>query len=97
MLRVLVGNSGADYRVIVNCREGGKLTQWVVPSDSVAGDEAVLFIPGRGFVARAVVATNPKRSTFGAGHAYRAALKNVVHLPTPVPLEDIERRLPRWG
>ncbi len=97
MLRVLVGDGEKDYQLIVDCVEGGPLQDWVVPKDAVPGDEAVMFVPGHGFLARATVSTVPTPTLFGNQHAYRSQLSQVSCLPVPVPLEYVEQRLPTWG
>jgi hypothetical protein len=97
MLRVLVGDGAKDYQLIADCVEGGSLQDWVVPKDAVPGDEAVMFVPGHGFLARATVSTVPTPTLFGNQHAYRSQLSHVSCLPFPVPLEYVEERLPTWG
>lgn len=97
MLCVLVGGGGEDYELIRACGQGGSLPHWVVPKTASAGDAALIHVPGRGFVARGIVAENPKYGSFGDQPAYRSGLTQVCCFPTPVPLPFLEARLPDWG
>lgn len=97
MLCVLVGGGGEDYERILACGEGGTLPEWIVPKTASAGDEALIYVPGRGFVARGVLAEDPESGSFGDQPAYRSGLTQVSCFPTPVPLAFLEERLPKWG
>jgi hypothetical protein len=69
---------------------------WIVPKIAAVGDDAVIFVPDRGFVARGTVASSPERTTFGRGPAYRAEVGGLRLFRRPVQLERVIAAVPEW-
>lgn len=92
MLHVLVG-SDEDIALVLNAAKRGETALWVVPKKAQVNDRVLIHLPRKGFTARALIGSNPKR--FRAG-GYEADLKDIALLPTSVPLAFVRKNHPTW-
>lgn len=98
MQHVLIGTNDEDYRAIVQAADGnGFVGEWVVPKSSLIGDEVVLYIRSKGFVATGLIASKPKPGMFRKRHVYRAPIGKVRLLTQSVPLQFVASAIPTWA
>ena len=95
MLHVLVGENSSYDEIKREANRQGEI-DWIVPKVSNVGDDAILFVPERGFIAMGSVATEPLKTTFGKGPAYRAKVRDIRLFGQPIPLDTVARVAPTW-
>jgi hypothetical protein len=95
MLHVLVSENQLLSDIVRSARRKKPIT-WIVPKAAAVGDDAAIFVPDRGFVARGRVATAPEATVFGRGPAYRAEIGGLRLLGRPVPLARVMAAAPAW-
>jgi Zn finger protein HypA/HybF involved in hydrogenase expression len=95
MLHVLVSENQLLSDIIRSAKRGKAIT-WIVPRVAAVGDDAAIFVPDRGFVARGRVATPPEPTVFGRGPAYRAQIGRLRLFGRPVTLARVIAAAPAW-
>jgi hypothetical protein len=92
MIHVLAGATD-DVEAVLKAAKNGKPVAWRVPKNSHANDPALFYLPGYGFAARGVIATEPREYELGR---YGANVRDVVLLASIVPLAFIHKNHPSW-
>ena len=95
MLHILVSENQRLSDIVRSAKRGKAIT-WIVPRVAAVGDDAAIFVPDRGFVARGRVATSPEPTVFGRGPAYRAEIGGLRLFGRPVPLARVIAAAPTW-
>lgn len=95
MLHILVGENDS-FANLKRTADHQKQLTWIVPKVATAGDDAVIFVRDRGFVARGRVVTTPTSTMFGRAPAYKAEIGFLKLLARPVPLKDVAATAPSW-
>ena len=93
MIHVLVGATD-EVDAVLKAAKNGKSVRWRVPKKSHANDPALFYLPGYGFAARGVIATEPLEYELGK---YGANVRDVVVLASVVPLAFIHKNHPSWS
>jgi hypothetical protein len=92
MVHILAGDAG-DVTLILEAAESGKSESWIVPKGAHVNDAALFHLPGRGFAARGIVATEPRQRKPGR---YEADIRAITLLPSSVPLAFVRANHPAW-
>jgi hypothetical protein len=102
MLHVLLGDS-MDIESLLDANENSKPIKWIVPKTAHVGDRALFHVPVHGFVARGVVASEPRQLSLPGFRSkpyrisrWRAKVRDLNLLSTFVPLAFIRHNHPNW-
>lgn len=82
-----------EVDAVLKAAKNAKPVAWRVPKQSRANDPALFYLPGYGFAARGVIATEPRKYELGR---YVATVRDVVLLASVVPLAFIQKNHPSW-
>ena len=93
MLHILAGNAGEDIDLVLDAAKNGNPLDWIVPRKAKPNDPALFYLPGRGFTARGIVDSVPKRASPGE---YRADVREITLLSSAVPVAFIRENHPDW-
>jgi hypothetical protein len=94
MIHILVSTTD-EVGAVLKAAKTGKPVQWRVPKESHANDPALVCVPGPWrFVARGVIATEPRKYELGR---YGAKVRDLVLLASVVPLASVHKNLQSWG
>ena len=83
MVHILAGDATGDVALVLEAAKSGKPLLWKVPKKAHASDRALFHLPGRGFVARAFIGTEPRKHRSGW---YNAKVRSISLLVSAVPL-----------
>jgi hypothetical protein len=91
VIRILVGANN-EIVYVLRAAQNRKPVEWRVPKNSHANDRALFYIRN-GFLARGVIAAEPRRNELGQ---YVTNVRDVVLLATVVPLAFIHENHSSW-
>jgi hypothetical protein len=92
VIHILVG-AADEVDSVLEAAKNGKSVAWRVPKKSHANEPVLFYLPGHGFAARGLIATEPREYELGR---YGADVRAVVLLAFAVPLAFVHKNHPSW-
>ena len=91
----ILASSADDVDLVLKAAQSGETRTWIVPKKSHANDPALFHLPGHGFAARGVIASEPHQHQYKPGR-YTAEVGEVALLASFVPLAFVRKNQPSW-